>query len=79
MFIFSQFNFPDPKPRVSEGDWRSLETWGPGAAVAQKQSRKQGKDHPGEERERSMNQKGALGPEWRAGVSLYHRSRVTLS
>lgn len=20
MFIFSQFNFPDPKPRVSEGD-----------------------------------------------------------
>lgn len=21
MFIFSQFNFPDPKPRVSKGDW----------------------------------------------------------
>lgn len=38
MFIFSQFNFPDPKPWVSEGDCRVPGgRLGVGAAVTQKQ------------------------------------------
>lgn len=70
MFIFSQFNFPDPKPRVSEGDWRSPGRLGVGAAVAQKQSESREGIIRGEARERGMHRKEALDPGWKAGGPL---------
>lgn len=64
MFIFSQFNFPDPKPPDSEGDRRV-----PGEAVQEQLSprskKKAGEGGFPEEEEESQSEKGALEVEWR--------------
>lgn len=51
MFIFSQFNFPDPKPRVSEGDWRVPREVGGRSSCCPEAKGKQEGDFPGGERE----------------------------
>ena len=63
MFIFSQFNFPDPKPPDSEGDWRVPERLGVRAAVTQEQ--KEGREGFPEEEGEESEPKGALEAEWR--------------
>lgn len=53
MFIFSQFNFPDPKPQVSKGDLQSPRgSWGWGVGrdqlLPKNQTRKGGSPKGGE-------------------------------
>lgn len=69
MFIFSQFNFPDPKPPDSEGAWRVPGEAGGRSSCHPGAERRQGGGFPeegGEESER----KGALDAEWRVGFNF---------
>lgn len=67
MFIFSQLNFLDPKPRVSEGDWRVPGEVGGSSSCCPEAELQQGGDLPEEARRGSVKRKGALGPEWNEG------------
>lgn len=87
MFIFWQFNFPDPKPRVSEGDWKVPGEVGVGASAVQKQKESRrgfsegGEGGQGTERTLSgkLESVPAPTPRDRASPSLSHLASASRS